>query len=59
MFREMVRILKWLNGSNDVELTQIPGGRIGRTFRELRTNLIFIDESLDWSFNAINLFQNS
>jgi hypothetical protein len=42
---EMVRVLKWLNGSNDVEITQIPGGRV--------------DESLDWSFAALNLFQNS
>ncbi|KAI6175041.1 hypothetical protein M3Y97_00988000 [Aphelenchoides bicaudatus] len=41
---EMVRILKWLNGSNDVEITSIPGGRV--------------DTSLDWSFNALNLFQN-
>lgn len=42
---EMVRVLKWLNGSNDVEITQMPGGRI--------------DESLDWRFSALNLFKNS
>lgn len=41
---EMVRVLKWLNGSNDVEITSIPGGRI--------------DETLDWSFNALRLFKN-
>jgi hypothetical protein len=40
----MVRILKWMNGSNDVEITSLPGGRV--------------DETLDWSFEALNLFQN-
>ncbi|KAI6208501.1 Beta-1,3-galactosyl-O-glycosyl-glycoprotein beta-1,6-N-acetylglucosaminyltransferase 3 [Aphelenchoides besseyi] len=41
---ETVRILKWLNGSNDVEITYMPGGRY--------------DETLDWSFEALKLFKN-
>ncbi|KAI6198865.1 Beta-1,3-galactosyl-O-glycosyl-glycoprotein beta-1,6-N-acetylglucosaminyltransferase 3 [Aphelenchoides besseyi] len=41
---ETVRILKWFNGSNDVEVTTMPEGRY--------------DESLDWSFKALNLFKN-
>ncbi|KAI6203752.1 Beta-1,3-galactosyl-O-glycosyl-glycoprotein beta-1,6-N-acetylglucosaminyltransferase 3 [Aphelenchoides besseyi] len=41
---ETVRILKWMNGSNDVEITYMPGGRY--------------DEKLDWSFEALKLFKN-
>lgn len=41
---ETVRILRWMNGSNDVEVTTLPGGRV--------------DEKLDWSFEALKLFKN-
>ncbi|KAI3408874.1 hypothetical protein GPALN_007468 [Globodera pallida] len=42
--REMVQIYRWLNGANDVEVTWPPKGRV--------------NESLDWSFEAIRLFRN-
>uniref|UniRef100_A0A183BRP2 Uncharacterized protein n=1 Tax=Globodera pallida TaxID=36090 RepID=A0A183BRP2_GLOPA len=42
--REMVQIYRWLNGANDVEVTWPPGGRV--------------NESLDWSFEAIRMFRN-
>lgn len=41
---ETVRILRWMNGSNDVEITNLPGGRI--------------NQKLDWSFEKLKLFQN-
>uniref|UniRef100_A0A914HTU1 Uncharacterized protein n=1 Tax=Globodera rostochiensis TaxID=31243 RepID=A0A914HTU1_GLORO len=43
--REMVQIYRWLNGANDVEVTWLPRGRV--------------NESLDWSFDAIGLFRNA
>ncbi|KAH7730126.1 core-2/I-Branching enzyme family protein [Aphelenchoides avenae] len=41
---EAINIFKWLNGSNDLEVKSPPGGRI--------------DDKLDWSFKALNLFKN-
>ncbi|KAH7707244.1 Protein H41C03.3 [Aphelenchoides avenae] len=41
---ETINIFKWLNGSNDVEVLPLPGGRI--------------DAKLDWSFKSLNLFKN-
>uniref|UniRef100_A0A914HT40 Uncharacterized protein n=1 Tax=Globodera rostochiensis TaxID=31243 RepID=A0A914HT40_GLORO len=43
--REMVQIYRWLNEANDVEVTWLPRGRV--------------NESLDWSFDAIGLFRNA
>uniref|UniRef100_A0A914HWG6 Uncharacterized protein n=1 Tax=Globodera rostochiensis TaxID=31243 RepID=A0A914HWG6_GLORO len=43
--REMVQIYRWLNGANDVEVTWLPEGRV--------------NESLDWSFEAIGMFRNA
>uniref|UniRef100_A0A914HUX7 Uncharacterized protein n=1 Tax=Globodera rostochiensis TaxID=31243 RepID=A0A914HUX7_GLORO len=43
--REMVQIYRWLNGANDVEVMWLPRGRV--------------NESLDWSFDAIGLFRNA
>lgn len=43
--QELVQILKWLNGANDVEIYPVPLDR-------------GVDFNADWSFAGLNLFKN-
>ncbi|KAH7718260.1 Protein F26D2.3 a [Aphelenchoides avenae] len=44
--QELVQILKWLNGANDVEIYPVPLDR-------------GVDFNADWSFAGLNLFKNA
>lgn len=41
---ELVQILKWFNGSNDISSKPLPSGRI--------------DGGKNWTFEALHLFRN-
>lgn len=43
--REAIQVYKWMDGANDVKIDKVP--QDGR-----------VDESKDWSFQALNLFRN-
>jgi len=42
--REVVQVMEWLDGANDVEVAKLPNGRV--------------DLKQDWSFSALRLFRN-